>query len=129
MFNMLRNISAQAHDLSDALHTAIRSYTILPTLLVKMGKRPRSDIFGDRADYTFLLKSTRSVRYQESGYKLLSRWYRIPTSLHKMLPGQSGSCWRCGEEEGTCYISYGCARVSNPFETKSNTTYPSLFIA
>lgn len=45
----------------------------------------------------YISKSARSVRYQEYGYKLLTSWYRTPTSLHKMFPGLSSCCWRCGE--------------------------------
>lgn len=43
-------------------------------------------------------KSSMSCKYQEIGYKLLTRWYCTPTRPHVMYPQV---CWRCGEGEGT----------------------------
>lgn len=42
----------------------------------------------------FLLSTRSSIsnRYQESGYKLLSQWYRTPKLLHSIYPLISDSC-------------------------------------
>lgn len=44
--------------------------------------------------------SSISNRYQESGYKLLTRWNYTPTRLQRMFPASSGVCWRCGQAPG-----------------------------
>lgn len=71
----------------------------------------------------YISKSARSVRYQESGYKLLTSWYCTPTSLHKMFPGLSICCWRCGERREAWLISFGHVHWSNHFRIKLGSTY------
>ncbi|XP_073450541.1 uncharacterized protein [Aquarana catesbeiana] len=37
----------------------------------------------------------------------LTRWYKVPSSLHKIYPEKTNTCWRCGEAEGSYKVS-GC---------------------
>lgn len=61
-------------------------------------------------------KSSISNRFQESGYKILSRWYKVPTMLHKMYPAVSLLCWRLDKEEGSLihiliHIFWNCTMI------------------
>lgn len=49
----------------------------------------------------FTHKSTISCYSQEKNYKILSRWYRDPATLHKIFPSTPASCWRCTSSTGT----------------------------
>lgn len=46
-------------------------------------------------------KSSLANQYQEVGYKILLRWYRVPFLLHKMDSNVSEICWRCNQELDT----------------------------
>lgn len=62
-----------------------------------------------------IFKAARSVRYQESGYQLLSSLYRAPASLSKMYPGQPNCYWRCGGKEGCLvHLLWSCPLIT-PF--------------
>lgn len=64
-----------------------------------------------------ILKATRCVRFQESGYKLLTRWYRTPGTLHKMYPDCPDQCWRCGERgENLLNVFWSCPRIRSYWE-------------
>lgn len=57
-------------------------------------------------------KGLRNVITQENGYKIVSRWYRTPTLLHKINPEISATCWRCHAVEGTLlHIWWSCTSV------------------
>lgn len=57
-------------------------------------------------------KSSMCCNVQETGYKIITRWYRTPRILKKMFPQQSNVCWRCGEMEGTIlHIFWNCSRI------------------
>lgn len=69
---------------------------------------------------SFLLahKSTVSSKAQELNFKILSRWYRVPSLLHAIYPNTSHLSWRCNGAEGTMtHIWWGCP-VIQPFWTK-----------
>lgn len=72
---------------------------------------------GDRVKIVqHVLKAARCVSFEESGYKLLTRWYHTPAFLHKMFPDCSDRCcWRCGEKEGCLlHLFSSCFRIK-PF--------------
>lgn len=57
-------------------------------------------------------KTSRCTRYQESGFKLLTRWYRTPCILKKIFRDQSDRCWRCGVAEGSLlHIFWDCMLI------------------
>lgn len=41
------------------------------------------------------------IRTKEMNYKLLTKWYYVPSKLHKINPDVSPLCWRECEGEGT----------------------------
>lgn len=46
---------------------------------------------------------------QEKNYKILTRWYRYPTMLHRIYPSTSDFCWRCNAAAGTMlHIWWDC---------------------
>lgn len=49
----------------------------------------------------FAQKSSMATRVQEINYKLLTRWYQVPTKLNHILPQLSDVCWLCGVNSGT----------------------------
>ena len=54
-------------------------------------------------------RSSLASRYQETSYKILTRWYRVPALLHKMDGSIPDCCWRCGAEGGTMmHIFWTC---------------------
>lgn len=53
-------------------------------------------------------KSSVCTRIQELNYKLVSRWYMVPTTLHRFFPETSDRCWRCGEEGSLLHIFWSC---------------------
>lgn len=63
----------------------------------------------------FAQKSSIATRVQETCYKIMTRWYRVPAILHRFFPQVSGLCWRCGSEEGTMlHIFWSCSKLA-PF--------------
>ena len=63
-------------------------------------------------------QSSLDSKIQETGYKILTRWYRVPSLLHRIKEAVSGKCWRCGLEDGNMvHIFWGCKRV-RPFWNK-----------
>lgn len=62
----------------------------------------------------FTHKSSICARIQETNYKVLSRWYRTPTLLHKLFPTTSDMCWRCQREKGTLlHIFWTCPKLAH----------------
>lgn len=59
-------------------------------------------------------KGSLNVATQECGFKLITRWYRTPTLLHKFSPCISDRCWRCKQEEGSMlHIWWSCPLLQN----------------
>lgn len=57
----------------------------------------------------FAHKASLASRYQEGGYKILTRWHRTPAILHRIFPRVSNVCWQCQESEGTIlHIFWKC---------------------
>lgn len=57
-------------------------------------------------------KGSRKVTTQENSYKIVSRWYRTPTLLHKITPETSAIFWRCLADEGTrLHIWWSCTSI------------------
>ncbi|XP_040178291.1 uncharacterized protein LOC120910599, partial [Rana temporaria] len=62
--------------------------------------------------FEFNHKASLASKYQEGGYKILSRWYRTPEVLNQIFPQASNLCWRCSKEEGTLiHIFWNCEGV------------------
>lgn len=85
---------------------------------------PLSDAERNRIHY--IKKASRSVKFQESVYKILTRWYRTwirtPWILKKMFPDELGCSWRCGSLEGYLFnIFWQCDLItvlkSDPYTT------------
>lgn len=49
--------------------------------------------------FHFTHTSSISCYTLEKNFKLISRSYRDPHSLHKIFPSVTPTCWRCGSEE------------------------------
>lgn len=56
--------------------------------------------------------SSTASKYQELCYKILIRWYRVPSLLHKIYPERMNTCGRCGEAEGNMlHIFWSCWKL------------------
>lgn len=59
--------------------------------------------------------STVDTKMQENSYKVLTRWYRVPTKLTKIYPSLSAACWReCGLRGSFLHIWWECPKL-RPF--------------
>uniref|UniRef100_A0A8C5PGP4 Reverse transcriptase domain-containing protein n=1 Tax=Leptobrachium leishanense TaxID=445787 RepID=A0A8C5PGP4_9ANUR len=57
---------------------------------------------------------TRMVRYHETSYKILVRWYCTPLRLFQCVGSTDPNCWRCGEELGSyLHIWWYCSPLQN----------------
>lgn len=83
----------------------------------------------------FADKSSLCSRYQETTYKIVSRWYRTPSILTKWFLKQSDRCWRCGSCVGTLlhifwecpfWVHFGTQYFTNSW-TFLNMTIPKQF--
>lgn len=93
-------------DTSTLCHTLLLSYSLLnnspkdyvPALYIEMGRgveylnRTLTDKQRDHVLF-FAHRSSISTRYQETGYKLLTCWYRALSLLHKIFPSVSSLYW------------------------------------
>lgn len=64
----------------------------------------------------FLLthKSSISAKAQKLNFKILSRWYRVPSLIDSIYPEVSDCCWRCGEDDWTMtHIWWGMSIYPN----------------
>lgn len=60
-------------------------------------------------------KSSLNVAIQENGYKIVTRWYRTHSRLHKFLADIPDTCWRCEWEVGTMlHVWWTCEKLQ-PF--------------
>lgn len=56
--------------------------------------------------------SSIASRFQEVGFKVLIRWYRVPTLLHKIYSLVPSTCWRCQQPDGSLlHIFWTCSLV------------------
>lgn len=63
----------------------------------------------------FAHRSSIASRFQEVGFKILTRWYRVPTLLNKIYLSVPSTCWRCQQPNGLLlHIFWTCPRV-HPF--------------
>lgn len=70
----------------------------------------------------FTHKASMASRYQEGGYKILTRWYRTPTVLNRIFPQVSSLCWRCQGAEGTMvHIFWECPGLKEFWKMASET--------
>lgn len=59
-------------------------------------------------------KSSISTKYQESSYKILDRWYRMPRVQNRIFPAISDRCWRCSEEtRSLLHIVLSCTCIQS----------------
>lgn len=72
--------------------------------------------------YTYAHKGSMNVAIQENGYKIATKWYRIPARLHKFSPTIPNICWRCKKEEGSMiHVWWECPLI-RPFWQEVHTT-------
>lgn len=65
--------------------------------------------------YRFTHSSTVDTKMQENSYKVLTRWYRVPSKLSKIYPSLSDACWReCGLRGSFLHIWWECPKL-RPF--------------
>lgn len=58
--------------------------------------------------------SSTASKYQELCYKIFTRWYRVPSLLHKIYPERMNTCWRCGEAQGNMlHIFWSCRKLED----------------
>lgn len=59
---------------------------------------------------------------QECGFKIITRWYRTPTMLHKYFPLISDRCWRCNREEGSMlHVWWSCPLIQSFWKSVHKT--------
>lgn len=62
--------------------------------------------------YQLTHKSSVDTKMQENSFKLLTRWYRVPTTLVRIYPTASAACWRgCGLRGTFLHIWWECPRL------------------
>lgn len=72
--------------------------------------------------FMFTHKASMATRYQEGGYKILTRWYRTPEVLNRIFPQISNLCWRCQGAEGTMlHIFWECSGLKEFWKMVSET--------
>ena len=59
--------------------------------------------------YQMTHSSSTDSQMQETNYKLMSRWYRVPVDLARMYPASSDQCWWDMGAEEPSYICGGNA--------------------
>lgn len=77
--------------------------------------------------FLFTNKSSISSYTREKNYKLMSRWYRVPTSLKVMYPLASDICWRCNSAKGTYIHIWWECDVLFPFWTHIFQIYTEIY--
>lgn len=65
--------------------------------------------------YRLTHSSTVDTKMQENSYKILTKWYRVPSKLTKIYPSLSDACWReCGLRGSFLHIWWECPKL-RPF--------------
>lgn len=66
----------------------------------------------------FTQYSSIANRYQELDYKILVRWYRVTSVLHKIYPQTTVRCWRFQMAEGTVlHVFWTCDKLQHFWST------------
>lgn len=68
--------------------------------------------------HTFVHAYSKNVLIQENSFKILTRWYRTPTVLHKIDPKLSDICWRGKEHTGSFLDVWWSCPAIRPFWVK-----------
>lgn len=64
--------------------------------------------------YQLTHSSTMESKTQETNYKILSRWYRVPADLARIYPSVSDQCWRgCGHRGTLLHIWWECPLIKS----------------
>lgn len=64
---------------------------------------------------------------QEKNFKILSRWYREPSTLHKIFPSTPAYCWHCDTASGTyLHVWWECERI-RPFWIQVFQIYSKIY--
>lgn len=98
--------------------------------------------FTERQVERFLLlpcKISVYANHQETGYKVLTRWYYTPVRIHKMFPLSTDLCWRREEEPGSLlHIFWSCwlllpywteiHRIVQKFKNQKLPKTPTFFL-
>lgn len=59
--------------------------------------------------FTLTQKLSIVTKNQEKGFKLVTRWYRCPSTIHHSNTSIPDSCWRCHASKGSIlHIWWGC---------------------
>ena len=77
--------------------------------------------------FFYIHKSSVSSYAREKNYKVLSRWYRVPTTLRIMFPSAPDSCWRCNSAIGTYRHIWWDCEVIRPFWNQIFQIYSDLY--
>lgn len=68
-------------------------------------------------------KGSLNVATHGCGFKIITRWYRTLTLLHKFSPKISNKCWRCNREEGLMlHIWWSCPLIQSFWKMVYETT-------
>lgn len=68
-----------------------------------------------------ILMGTTNMATQENSYKVLTRWYRVPNTIHKFAPSVSNQAGDASLNQVPLYTSGGHAPSSNGSGMKSMT--------
>lgn len=67
--------------------------------------------------YYLTHSSSIDSKVQETNFKIMSRWYRVPEDLARIYPTRSDLCWRgCGHKGTLTHIWWNCPKIV-PFWT------------
>lgn len=65
--------------------------------------------------YEYAHKGSLNVAIQENGYKVITKWYRTLSRIHKFSPNIPDTCWRWGLGVGTMlHVWWDCVNIQ-PF--------------
>lgn len=76
------------------------THNVVPNFMQKSSQDLGIEISPGQWHTSFTLTHKSSIFgfTQEKNYKLLSRWYRDPVTVHRMFPNTTDICWRCHRE-------------------------------
>lgn len=62
--------------------------------------------------YRLTHSSSVDMKMRENGFKVMTKWYRVPTKLAKIYPTSSDACWRdCGHRGLFLHIWWDCPKL------------------
>ena len=60
----------------------------------------------------YVHSTSKDTKVKEMNYKLLTKWYYVPTKMYKINHDASPLCWReCGEEGNHAHIWWQCSLI------------------